>query len=1082
MLSFVHKLRSFPVKPLNCALILTFQNRRNIVTALTPLFKAHTHKPATSTLFPLSLIFIVFFSQNMTCLAQTRVEYEIPGYQVKHYTDENGLAQNSVKSIVPDSWGNIWIASEQGLVRFDGRSFVTFEDFGKTSRNIYHFYISPSNAGKEFFASNSDGNYIRIHNGTAVMDTTFRWQLLRLPFVSRTKWATFVTVGLPNDYKELDTPGNYVIPMGYERYFVYTTVNVEYYENKKRIKAFPFKGKKYQEFFRLDDNLYHIDQNQKLVHFPGKQSSSQAREATFTGDIQNNPLFPCKGQCQVFWNNCSNQAFVSLGKSLYMLSVGKNGNITSDLILDGFDFNSINIRTIYFDKKSGKIFLGSQINGLYVIEKRQFQVLTANIAGTDNVYYAQTQLRDGTLLSNQGIKFSWNNESKKMAGSHSPLITNSAMNDKSSILTDRRGFIWCKRYDNLFMFSEDGNKVLFQWKVPAHITQLYEGKNGVIWIGIRGAGLYYINPGDQQPYPKRFINTKFPDISWIQQGYADILWVATYEGLYTVNLKSKKVHYIKGLENIYVRSLHIPNEQNEIWITTSKDGIFLLKRGKLTRFPLDKNKYLSNAHCITEDRKGFFWITTNKGLFQISKDDLLSYARKPFDIYYYYYSRFDGFNINEFNGGCQPCAFRTKDGHVSLPSMDGLVWFVPEQVKPRLADYEINIEEADIDSSRQSLSNKTISLSDKSAELVVKVNVPYFGDVNNLKISYQILKGKKPTMEWKTLDNQNPALSVPSLDPGDYTLRIRKANGFGVNNYSYKNLKIRVEKQWYETWWFRFGILFTALSIFYGILKQRVKKISKQNLILEAKINERTQHLEEALRVLNASGKELEQRGRTQIRLIASVTHDVRNPVRHMTMALRYVQDLIEKDQLEAAISAVKKIEQNSDRIYHLVDNMISFIKPEIYRTNSDFKRANLSALVSERIQIFKEVNGAMINLNISSEHFVNTDPTLLSVVIHNLVDNAIKAKNGNRIEISTENTDAGLYLIFSDEGPGMPTELLHWLNTTSSDENTSLPASYEGLGLLMVKEITKILKVVVHVENNPGARISLKFALDTSK
>jgi K+-sensing histidine kinase KdpD len=155
---------------------------------------------------------------------------------------------------------------------------------------------------------------------------------------------------------------------------------------------------------------------------------------------------------------------------------------------------------------------------------------------------------------------------------------------------------------------------------------------------------------------------------------------------------------------------------------------------------------------------------------------------------------------------------------------------------------------------------------------------------------------------------------------------------------------------------------------------------------------------------------------------------------------------------------------------------MVSFIKPEAYRTISDFKRTNVSALVNERIQIFKDMNGAVVTIDIPSDEFVNTDQKLLGVVIHNLADNAIKAKKGNKIEISAERRNHRLFLFFSDQGPGMPDELIDWFNTVSSEENAGLPATYEGLGLLMVKEITKILNISVHVANSPGACISLQF------
>lgn len=50
-------------------------------------------------------------------------------YTVSHYTSDNGLQQNSVKSIAMDSEGFVWLATEDGLARFDGRQFYVFNKF-----------------------------------------------------------------------------------------------------------------------------------------------------------------------------------------------------------------------------------------------------------------------------------------------------------------------------------------------------------------------------------------------------------------------------------------------------------------------------------------------------------------------------------------------------------------------------------------------------------------------------------------------------------------------------------------------------------------------------------------------------------------------------------------------------------------------------------------------------------------------------------------------------------------------------------------------------------------------------------------
>lgn len=64
------------------------------------------------------LILIPFFGHAQNPLSST--------YHTSHYTDENGLTQNSVKSLALDEKGYLWMATEDGLIRFDGKNFFRY--------------------------------------------------------------------------------------------------------------------------------------------------------------------------------------------------------------------------------------------------------------------------------------------------------------------------------------------------------------------------------------------------------------------------------------------------------------------------------------------------------------------------------------------------------------------------------------------------------------------------------------------------------------------------------------------------------------------------------------------------------------------------------------------------------------------------------------------------------------------------------------------------------------------------------------------------------------------------------------------
>jgi signal transduction histidine kinase len=1030
----------------------------------------------------LPLFSCFFFILNITVGQQVQIQQNsVPGYDVRHFTDENGLPQNSVKSIVRDSRGNIWLATERGLVRFDGNRFVNFDNLGNSfaARSISGFNLDPQSRTGDLLAMTSNETWVRMIDGKAAIDTSLRgYPLYWSANVSKVRDLHLVEA-LPDLNEAALTHYRHgiasIYPTPAGRHFVYDEQNIGFYVDNKMTKLFPFAGKSFFRFFRLGESLYYLDENLQLTRFPGNY---RPVESMLTGPVLADPNYKSTGQHQIFWNNCSNQAFISTGRRLYYLQPAKDGSLVSTLILDGFDFQGNDIKTIFLDRETGRLFLGSQLNGLYVVSKKQFRTVIDPAAKPDNVYYGQALLDSKKIATVTGVIFSLDSGSLGRVAPQLKLIEKYVDWDKYSILKDRVGTIWCKRRETLFRFDGSGKRIISTWTIADEIKQLYEGLDGRIWIGTNSLGLYYIDPSRPGAKPQFFAGKDLSNISWIQHQSNDILWIGTGIGLYKIHLPSKKISRITGLANIYIRSLHIPDGRDEIWITTYSNGIFLLKDGKLTQFPPDKEHYISSAHCIVEDRNGFFWITTNKGLFQISRADLLAYAKKPFELYYHYYSKIAGFNTNEFNGGCQPCALRTPGGIVSFPSIDGLVWFVPERIRPELPRQQIFIDNADGDDSSFVFDKGKVSVSAGVPQILLKVTTPYFGDPYNLRMSYRIFKGDEPLTEWKTLE-ESKNIAVPFHGGGNYTLRVRKVGGFGVNNYTEADLGISVERQWHETWWFRGIVVALVLLLFYGILRQRTKSIKRQNLALEVKVRERTEHLEKTLGVLSDSEKQLEQQVRLHIHLIASISHDIRTPVRHMSYALDYSQALIQENKLDNAVTFIKQLKQGVENMFHMVDNLVNFIKPEVRGASNAATHVKLSDLINEKILLFRQIaaaNNADIQLDIAPDETVFTDPKLLSIIIHNLIDNAIKVRHGTTLKIYARQENADVHLIFEDNGPGMPSELLNWLNAANPDEGVNLPAGYEGLGLLLLKQISQFLRLELYVTNSPGASVHLIF------
>jgi len=207
--------------------------------------------------------------------------------------------------------------------------------------------------------------------------------------------------------------------------------------------------------------------------------------------------------------------------------------------------------------------------------------------------------------------------------------------------------------------------------------------------------------------------------------------------------------------------------------------------------------------------------------------------------------------------------------------------------------------------------------------------------------------------------------------------------------------------------------------------------------------------------------------------------HDIRTPVKYLGTALQFVQGRIERNETQQAVDAIQQMTSTITRLDQHISNIVSFIKPEVYGNHGSFSLVNLYELTSARAAIFKnvvETCGKNIRIQIPERQTVQTNPDLLGVVLHNLIDNAIKVSSAGVISIHTLLKDNRLHLIVSDQGPGLPEALLYWFNSISATESSPLPEQYNGLGFPMVKEIAKLLRITVYAENRSGAHIHLVF------
>ena len=1011
-------------------------------------------------------------------------------YILSQYTDENGLPQNSVKSIAADKEGFVWLATENGLVRFDGRNFYIFDRFNLPISDNRFFSILPSMEGVKGSAASkrlyavADGNeFVRIENGRAIRDSVYyRKKILSIPFIKNGYQATYLAFGLPSFLPKVDNlTDHYIVPVIDREgaFYICDSNTVSYYEKWNKKTQVTFKSSFWNVFIH-NGLLCQLNDNGVISAI----DHSIVNSYLLSGDILKNPSYNgTKRGIEIFWNNSNDQVFLYLNKNLYILSPGSQGKMSTTLLLDNFDLASRNIQTIYYNRSDRHLFLGSITQGLFVLRGQTFETLTTVGSEMENVFYAQTPFGDNSVLTPRGIILGKNENTNGATEEHLPVFKNSEhIEDSRGILTDRNGAIWVKNGYILTQIDKTGRRKVAIWNLGDEIKQIYLGIDGMVWLGLKNTGLYFIDPNAIEPAPVRFANTKLNSISYILSKSAQSLLVGTEHGLYEVNLKTKKFWLVKGTREMFVKSVHF-NAPDQTWITTKDEGLLLYSKNKLIRFPLDQNKYMAPSHCIVEDHNGFFWVTTNKGLFRMKKSDLVRYANLKLanqqfkaeneELFYQYYDKSDGLLINEFNGGCQPCAVRLASGYVSLPSLKGLVWFIPEKVKPASSGENVFLDKVEYGQEILSGDTDTLRLPSDPKRVRLYFSTPYFGQADNLHLFYALTEEDSGDgqPEWNAINSKDLSIYFSSLSSGNYTLLVKKINGFGENNYSVRKIYIKVTLHWYETWWAILFFILLFLVIVYGLSRVRLYRIEREKRNLEDRIKQRTAELE-ASRI--EQGKQLQ----IMSRLLTSMSHDIQSPLNFIGRTALSVPKLIKMGEYEEVSEIVGLIKESSQNMSSLVADLLDYIKAYVFGKTMKFEAVRLFNLVDNKVLIFRgiiEANGNRINTNIPNALTVYTDYQMLSIILNNLIDNASKFTKNGLIEINAFEVEDKIHLVVSNNGHALSEDVLTMFNQPAKVFSINESSRSEtGLGLFLVKEIAQLINVNLSVTQTETTNFEL--------
>ncbi|MBN1304238.1 MAG: GAF domain-containing protein [Anaerolineales bacterium] len=422
-----------------------------------------------------------------------------------------------------------------------------------------------------------------------------------------------------------------------------------------------------------------------------------------------------------------------------------------------------------------------------------------------------------------------------------------------SIYRDHRGYLWIGTSEGLdrlhlqsgelthYVHSEDPFSI-----GQGNVNALFEDSNGDFWVGTDqgldqlefDTGRFYHYRYDPQD-PLSYINEG--KVVSIYEDRARNLWVGTFaNGLNRYSLTSgSSTNYSfdsekpGSLSNNSVMCVY-QDRQNRLWVATAGGGLNLFEEETHTFHNFtEKDGLPSNVvYGIQEDRYGFLWLSTNAGLSRLD----------PKTFSFRNYTASDGLQSNQFN---QYSHAQSRDGAMYFGGINGLNVFDPEQILDNqsvppvvLTSITQDGQTLKLDTTPEMASEITLQWPNNSFEF--EFAALGYADPNKNQYAYMLENFDKDWYYIGTIRNGR----YTNLPGGAYLLHLKASNNDGIWNETGKSVKVTVVPPFWQTWWFRGGlILLAGLAVFSGY-RLRIRNIELRNLELQRLVSERTNALE----------------------------------------------------------------------------------------------------------------------------------------------------------------------------------------------------------------------------------------------
>ena len=751
----------------------------------------------------------------------------LAGYSHTTWLVEQGLPQNSVKAIIQTRDGYIWLGTREGLVRFNGFDFKIYNQSNTREMKADHITAFFEDSSGCLWIGTWGGGICCLSKGRFTSYTTrdgLAHDIVRCIEGDKrgNLWIGTWGGGLSRFRENSFT--NFTHKDGLTSLYIYTVFpdpdgdlwvgtwggGLNHYENGRFSCISTEQG--------LDSNdIMSIARDHKGFLWAGTEAGGLNR-------LENNQitLFDSRNglrgqQVLSIFEDCDQNLWVGTwGGGLFLY---KNNRFHS--FPASQEFSSNIIRVIFQDREKN-IWIGTSGTGLNRLKKRRFFTLTTREGLSINMVRTVYQSRDGSVWmgTDGGGVNRLINERFTVYTTKNGLSSDSI----TSLLEDSQGNLWIgtgggglnKLSGNRFttLTTDDGLS-------GNHILSLAEDRTGNIWVGTWGNGLSCLS---QEKISK--INMKNGlsnnNVMVIHIDREGKLWIGTGGGGLNTWENGVITRYStrEGLAGNYVLSIH-EDREGTLWIGTFNNGLSRFKQGRFDSYSTRDGLYSDTIFCILEDEKENLWMSSNQGIFRISKSELNDFdSETGKSIQTTFYNKSDGMETDECTGSCQPSGFRSKDGTLWFPTPRGIAMVNPGEIQPNTLVPPVVIEKIKVDEEfKDPAQVEKIGPGKKTFEF--HYTALSYVSPEKIRFRYRLHPFND---KWVEAGSRRIAYYT-NIPAGIYRFQVTACNSDGLWNTTGITLRFELEPYFYQTAWFYLVSIMGLLALGFVIHLWRVRQI-----------------------------------------------------------------------------------------------------------------------------------------------------------------------------------------------------------------------------------------------------------------